>query len=113
MSILIADILTLLSALAATVAVAGVARGRSVYVQIHAASLVMMVGAMVVLAAALTTGKGDIIGRAILVAAFLLLTTPVSSHALARLHHHTDAGRQPPSDHSGSDAPHTSGASPG
>jgi multicomponent Na+:H+ antiporter subunit G len=116
MSLLIADILVLLGVAGATVAVVGIARSRSGYVQIHASTLTVMVGALVVLAAALTTGDGAIIGRSLLAAGVLLLTTPVSGHAMARLQFFLDGGAVPP----GSPSPdqpdgggsHTNGASP-
>lgn len=102
MTTLIADILTLLGVLGATVAVAGVARSRSLYMQVHASTLLIMAGALVVLAAAFTTGTFDIIGRSILVAGFLILTAPVSSHAIARLHYLIESrGKGPASEATG------------
>lgn len=119
MMLVAADILTLLGLAGATIAVAGVARSRSVYMQIHASTVTVMAGAMFILAATLMSGDVAIIGRAILVAGFLLLTTPVSGHAIARLEYLTGSGGSGgggrggrDGSHSG-DGPHTNGASPG
>lgn len=111
MTLVVADILALLGLAGATIAVIGVVRSRSVYIQIHASTLAVMVGAMFILAAAVTSGEGDMIGRAILVAGFLLLTTPVSGHAVARLQYLT-AGADGAGAAQDGDGPHTNGASP-
>lgn len=87
---LLADVLVALGAAVATVAVVGVARSRSGYMQVHASTLSVVGGAMLILAAALTTGEGPLIGRSILVAAALLLTAAVSGHAVARLQFRMD-----------------------
>lgn len=90
----LADILVALGAAVATVAVVGVARSRSGYIQVHASTLSAVGGAMLILTAALTTGEGALIGRSILVAAGLLLTAAVSGHALARLQYRMDHAAQ-------------------
>lgn len=114
--IVVADILALLGVAGATIAVLGVARSRSVYMQVHASTVAVMAGAMFLLAATLPSGEVDIIGRAILVAGLLLLTTPVSGHAIARLQYLMERsadGSGNAGDAQDGAPPHTSGASPG
>ena len=66
----------------------GVLRLPDLYTRMHAASKAGAVGgSMVLLAVALISFDGSVALRAILGTGFLLLTTPVSAHLLARVHH--------------------------
>jgi len=66
----------------------GVLRLPDLYTRMHAASKAGAVGGgMILLAVALTSLDGAVALRAILGTGFLLLTTPVSAHLLARVNH--------------------------
>ncbi|MGV8833515.1 MAG: monovalent cation/H(+) antiporter subunit G [Devosia sp.] len=66
----------------------GVLRLPDLYTRMHAASKAGAVGGgMILLAVALTSFDGSVALRAILGTGFLLLTTPVSAHLLARVNH--------------------------
>ena len=68
-----------------TLAIVGIIRIPNPYVKVHASAGSVVVGAALILVAALTTGSLTIITRALLVGCFLLLTAPVAGHALAHL----------------------------
>jgi monovalent cation/proton antiporter MnhG/PhaG subunit len=72
----ITGVLVVGSLLMATLAVWGILRFDDVYVGLHAAS-------KPVTGAAATTGDPAMLGRAVLIAAFFFLTSPVSAHAIA------------------------------
>jgi multicomponent Na+:H+ antiporter subunit G len=57
------------------------------YTQLHAASKAVVLGVVAFLAASLAAGDGAIAARSVLIASFLLLTTPVGAHAIARAAH--------------------------
>lgn len=80
----LADALVLAGVLVLTAAVAGVVRVRRFGIQLHAAAKAAFLGLVPLLLAAMTTGEAAMIGRAVLILAFLVLTTPVAAHALAR-----------------------------
>jgi len=66
-------------------AAVGVLRLPDLYTRMHAASKAGVVGAgLVLLAMAIESGDGSVIIRAVLGVLFLLLTTPVSAHLLAK-----------------------------
>jgi multicomponent Na+:H+ antiporter subunit G len=72
----------------------GVLRLPDLYTRMHAASKAGAVGGgMILLAVALVSFDGTVALRAIIAVAFLLLTTPVSAHLLARASHRS--GYQP------------------
>jgi multicomponent Na+:H+ antiporter subunit G len=78
------DVLAIVGLLLLTIAVYGMVRMPDTYARLHAASKAVFLGLLPLLLAACLTGDRGIITRAILITAFLLLTTPVSSHAIAR-----------------------------
>lgn len=92
---MIADIVTylgcaflILGAAFALLAAIGVLRLPDMYARMHAASKAgALGGGMILLAVALISFDGAVALRAILGTGFLLLTTPVSAHLLARVHH--------------------------
>lgn len=64
-------------------AVYGIFRLPDAYLQLHAASKGTALGVMLLLLASVGTADLETMGRAVLVAAFLVLTVPVSAHAIA------------------------------
>lgn len=81
-------LLLLLGAAFALLAAIGVLRLPDLYTRMHAASKAGAVGGgLILLAVALISYDGSVALRAILGTGFLLLTTPVSAHLLARVHH--------------------------
>lgn len=72
------------------VTVYGVVRLSGLYTRLQAASKASMLGAVAILAASIGTRDGAIIARAVVVALFLLLTTPVAAHAIAQAAYRRD-----------------------
>lgn len=70
------------------IAAIGVLRLPDLYTRMHAASKAgALGGGMILLAVALTSLDGNVAVRAIIGTGFLLLTTPLSAHLLARVSH--------------------------
>jgi multicomponent Na+:H+ antiporter subunit G len=80
MSTWITSALTLVALVVMTLGVAGLARMPTLRLRLHAAAKVGAVGIVLLSVAAAVAGAGL---RALLVAAFVLITAPVSSHVLA------------------------------
>jgi multicomponent Na+:H+ antiporter subunit G len=80
----IADGLVLLGVFVMTVGVYGIIRMPDVYTRLHAASKAVFLGVISLLLASVVTNDAEIIFRAMLIAVFLILTTPVSAHVIAR-----------------------------
>jgi multicomponent Na+:H+ antiporter subunit G len=80
----LADGLVLLGLAITTLAVLGLVRLPDVYLRLHAASKAVVLGVVPLLLAVVVVGDASMRARAVLVGAFLLLTTPVSTHAIAR-----------------------------
>lgn len=78
------DALVILGLVIMTIGVYGVVRLPDIYTRIHAASKAVFLGVVSILVATCLNGGADVILRAILIAAFLLLTTPVAAHTIAR-----------------------------
>lgn len=76
----VATALTFLALVVATLGIAGLARMPTVRLQLHAAAKIGAVAVVLLAVAAVVSGAGL---RALLVAAFVLVTAPVSSHVLA------------------------------
>jgi len=84
--------LLLLGSAFALLSAIGVLRLPDLYTRMHAASKAGAVGGgMILLAVALISFDFSVALRAILGTGFLLLTTPVSAHLLARVHHRSKA----------------------
>jgi len=79
-----ADALVFLGILVTTIGVYGVARLPDTYARLHAASKMVFLGVMPLLLASALTGGREVIPRVILIAFFLLVTTPVSAHMIGR-----------------------------
>jgi len=80
----LADALVILGLWVMTVGVYGVIRMPDTYTRLHAASKAVFLGVICFCASSAVTGDPDIIYRAILIAAFLLVTTPISAFVIAR-----------------------------
>ena len=80
----VADALVLLGVAIMTVGVYGVVWMPDVYNKLHAASKVVFLGIISLLVASAATGDPAFTYRAVLIAVFLLLTTPVSAHVIGR-----------------------------
>ena len=80
----IADGLVVLGVFVMTVGVYGIIRMPDVYTRLHAASKAVFLGVISLLLASVVTNDAEIIFRAMLIAVFLILTTPVSAHVIAR-----------------------------
>lgn len=80
----IADALVVLGVFGMTVGVYGIVRMPDVYNKLHAASKVVFLGVVMLLAASAVTNDSAIILRAILIGIFLVLTTPVSAHVVGK-----------------------------
>ncbi|CAA9447232.1 Na(+) H(+) antiporter subunit G [uncultured Rubrobacteraceae bacterium] len=80
----LADALVVLGVFVMTVGLYGVIRMPDTYTRLHAASKVVFLGIVSLLVASAVTWDREIILRASLIAAFLVLTTPVSAHVIAR-----------------------------
>ena len=80
----LADALIVLGVGIMTVGVYGVIRMPDLYTRLHAASKSVFLGVFSLALASMVTGDPAIIARVILIAVLLLLTTPVSAHAIGR-----------------------------
>lgn len=80
----LADALVVLGVGIMTIGVYGVIRMPDLYTRLHAASKSVFLGVFSLALASLVTGDPAIIARVILIGALLLLTTPVSAHAIGR-----------------------------
>ncbi|MHB1133896.1 MAG: monovalent cation/H(+) antiporter subunit G [Chloroflexota bacterium] len=80
----LADALVVAGVAIMTVGVYGMWWMPDLYTRLHAASKAVFLGVIPMLLATALVGDPEVGPRALLIAAFLLLTTPVSAHAIAR-----------------------------
>jgi multicomponent Na+:H+ antiporter subunit G len=80
----LADVLLLLGVLVMTLGVYGMVRLPDAYTRLHAAGKAVFLGVMPLLLSSTLTGDPGVILRVILIAFFLLVTTPVSAHVIGR-----------------------------
>lgn len=80
----LADALVVLALVVMTIGVYGIRRMPDVYTQLHATSKAVFLGVIAILVASAVSRDPDIILRLVLIGTFLLLTTPVSAHVVAR-----------------------------
>jgi multicomponent Na+:H+ antiporter subunit G len=80
----LADVLVLLGVLVMTLGVYGMVRLPDAYTRLHAAGKAVFLGVMPLLLSSTLTGDPGVILRVILIAFFLLVTTPVSAHVIGR-----------------------------
>lgn len=83
----IGSVLLLLGLTLMTISVYGVLRQPDTYGQLHAQGLATGPGVICVLASSIATENAAIITFAVLAIAFVVLTSPVSGHAIARTAH--------------------------
>ncbi|MGH7290979.1 MAG: monovalent cation/H(+) antiporter subunit G, partial [Myxococcota bacterium] len=74
----------LLGLLLATIGLYGMLRKPAIFDQLHAAGVVTAPALVLVLLASVATGRAEIITSAALVILFVLITSPLSGHAIAR-----------------------------
>ena len=80
----LADALVVLGLFTMTVGVYGAIRMPDTYTKLHAMSKAVFLGVISLCVSSVVTGDTGIIFRAILIAAFLLITTPISALVIAR-----------------------------
>ena len=80
----LADALVILGVFVMTIGVYGVIRMPDTYTKLHAASKAVVLGVISLCLSSVVTGDPRIIFRVILIAAFLLITTPISAFVIAR-----------------------------
>lgn len=80
----LADALVVLGVTVMSVGVYGVVRMPDIYTRIHSIGKAVVLGVISFSLASIVTGDGGIVFRVLLIAALLLLTTPVAAHAIAR-----------------------------
>lgn len=80
----IADALVVLGVVVMTIGVYGMIRMPAPYTSVHAAGKAVFLGVISLLAASVFTGDPQIILRVILIAVFLIITTPVASHVIGK-----------------------------
>ncbi|MBX3030389.1 MAG: monovalent cation/H(+) antiporter subunit G [Chloroflexi bacterium] len=68
----------------ATIGLYALLRKPDIFHQLHAAGLVTNAALLLVLLASFATGSAEIVTSAVLVAGFVLVTAPLSGHAVAR-----------------------------
>jgi len=104
------DVGVVVGLLGITLGVYGLYRMPDVYTRLHAASKAAYLGLVVLLLALVATKDDEIIAKSAVIGAFLVLTAPVGSHALARAAHRRGEPLQgqAPDD----DAPADGGAAP-
>ncbi|MBP2335586.1 monovalent cation/proton antiporter MnhG/PhaG subunit [Saccharothrix coeruleofusca] len=83
----VGGVLLLVGLLLLTISLVGVLRLPDTYHQLHAQGLATGPGVIAVLASSIATENATIITFAVLAIAFVALTSPVSSHAIARAAH--------------------------
>ncbi len=88
----LSDTMVILGLLALTVGVYGVIRLPGTYLKVHASSKAVFLGVLPLLVAAAATGDPAIAYRAALVAALLLLTAPISAHAITKAAYQREDG---------------------
>lgn len=77
--------LILVGLLILTFSIYGMLKMPDIYTSIHAASKAAFLGIVPFLIAAMLAGNPAMITRAILIAVFLILTTPISSHIIGQV----------------------------
>jgi multicomponent Na+:H+ antiporter subunit G len=84
-NVYVIDVLAVLGTASISLAIGWVLRASNPIMKIHAASKAVVTGALLIVVASCLTGQWDVALRALLVGVFLLVTSPISAHALARL----------------------------
>lgn len=79
----IVDAVVIMGVIVMTIGVFGLATMQDVYIKLHAASQAVFLGAIALMVASFATLDSSVILRASLIIAALLITSPVSAHAIA------------------------------
>lgn len=83
-NVIIADVFVVIGLLFMTLGVVGLVRMPDVYTQLHAASKAVFLGIISLAVSAALVGSTAVSLKAVLLSVLVLLTTPVSAHAIAR-----------------------------
>ncbi|MFI7679253.1 cation:proton antiporter [Actinophytocola sp. NPDC049390] len=97
-------VLLLLGLVLLTISLVGILRLRDTYSQLHAQGLATVPGVIAILASSVATENARIITFAALAIVFVALTSPVTSHAIARAAHRRDGAADSTSDTGGTDS---------
>ncbi len=92
----LADALVIFGTFIVTIGVYGIIRMPDTFTRLHAASKSVFLGLISLLVATTVTGEPDVIFRVILIAFFLLMTTPVSSHVIGKATFHREEHMRAP-----------------
>ena len=84
----VADILVVFGTFIVTIGVYGIIRMPDTFTRLHAASKSVFLGLITLLLASVFTTDKGIILRVIMIAFFLLMTTPVSAHVIGKAYFH-------------------------
>jgi multicomponent Na+:H+ antiporter subunit G len=106
--VLVATLLAL-GLLLATAGLIGLLRMPRIFDQVHPAGLVTGPAVLLVLLASIGTGSAAIITSAALVALFVFITSPLSTHAIAQAAHRQPSG-DPPDERRGETPAHAADA---
>jgi multicomponent Na+:H+ antiporter subunit G len=79
-----ADVLVVVGVFIMTIGVYGIVRMPDTYTRMHAASKAVFLGVISLLIASMFAGDPAIVFRAALISIFLVLTTPVAAHMIAK-----------------------------
>lgn len=80
----LADALVIFGTFIVSIGVYGIIRMPDTFTRLHAASKSVFLGLLSILAASALVGDSAIILRVVLIAFFLLMTTPVSAHVIGK-----------------------------
>lgn len=80
----LADALVLASLALMSIAVYGMLWMPDIYTRLHAAGKGIVIGNLLLVLAAPLTGEPAVVAREILIGVFLLITTPISAHAIGQ-----------------------------
>lgn len=92
----LADALVIFGTFVVTIGVYGIIRMPDTFTRLHAASKAVFLGLISLLVASTFTGEPEIIFRVILIAFFLLMTTPVSAHVIGKATFHREERMRSP-----------------
>ena len=81
---IVGAVLLVVGLLLATIGLYGLLRNPDIFHQLHPAGLITGPAVILVLLAAVSTGSAEIITSAALVLLFVLITSPLSTHAIAQ-----------------------------
>lgn len=101
--LVVAVTLLVLGLAALTVSLVGVCRLPTLALKLHAVGIATGIGVAAVLAAAIGTGNAAVMTRAALVAMFMVLTSPLSNHAIAHAARHQRRDEAAPLGRTGGD----------